>query len=318
MAYITLASFYFCRGPRIGSFIRAWGVWVVEAKKKAIMSLTSLMTSGFRLRETLNRFSPFLLQFLFVPSVRFGAFTCRGWHRQFSMKNTTMLMVVCITMMSLMTVMRVSLNLSHETLDGGPGNDQGTSQKTMQQATPPVAQQAGGQTARQETPEASPSLSPQFDNSVLERLSRLHSHKSALEEAHDMYGMSHSSKIIGMNDESCRNFQSKGMIPAVAGLFNTGTNLLYKLLHKNCKLPTDVGGIPWQVMWGKHNPVDFRGRHFASEKNRREGTDFETELPVVIVKVGAVLLRGTCKRDNGLRQVAQIVFVSTRRERLGG
>ena len=39
MAYITLVSFYFCRGPHIGSFIRAWGVWVVEAKKKAIMSL---------------------------------------------------------------------------------------------------------------------------------------------------------------------------------------------------------------------------------------------------------------------------------------
>ena len=35
MAYMTLLSYYFCRGPRIGSFIRAQGGGWCKKKKKA-------------------------------------------------------------------------------------------------------------------------------------------------------------------------------------------------------------------------------------------------------------------------------------------
>lgn len=51
----------------------------------------------------------------------------------------------------------------------------------------------------------------------------------------------------------------------VAGLFNSGTNLLYELLHQNCQMPgarrtkgdeweddEDLDMVYWQVPWGKH------------------------------------------------------------------
>jgi hypothetical protein len=43
---------------------------------------------------------------------------------------------------------------------------------------------------------------------------------------------------------------------AVAGTFNTGTNLMAKLLEDNCLLRRRKGeGIEWQVNWGKHQSV---------------------------------------------------------------
>ena len=69
----------------------------------------------------------------------------------------------------------------------------------------------------------------------------------------------------------------------VAGLFNTGTNLLYELLDQNCILPGEEKRsswevpvhlpwgkdkkkrrIQWQVPWGKHNFADWSVNHTAT------------------------------------------------------
>lgn len=54
----------------------------------------------------------------------------------------------------------------------------------------------------------------------------------------------------------------------IAGMFNTGTNLLAILLQHNCAIPERVEkmgrkkghGMEWQVPWGKHSPVWYRGQ----------------------------------------------------------
>ena len=57
----------------------------------------------------------------------------------------------------------------------------------------------------------------------------------------------------------------------VAGLHNTGTNLLFRTMTQNCKVRRrhrdsgsgdaniNVAGL-WQVPWGKHSPANWRGR----------------------------------------------------------
>ncbi|KAH8060565.1 hypothetical protein JL722_4673 [Aureococcus anophagefferens] len=139
--------------------------------------------------------------------------------------------------------------------------------------------------------------------------------------------------------------------PAVAGLFNTGTNFLMKLLRSNCVLPRecedrshpgfDRGGkrartsrlhrLPsrpfstrfdkasflseanivselhyakrrqgkcapflMQVPWGKHNPLEWRGSHYA---DYFEGVDVDEVLPVVVVKDPLTWMRSMCRME---------------------
>ena len=59
----------------------------------------------------------------------------------------------------------------------------------------------------------------------------------------------------------------------IAGMFNTGTNLLAILLQHNCAIPEGIAkwgrkkghGMEWQVPWGKHTPAWYRGQ--ANVKN---------------------------------------------------
>ena len=46
-----------------------------------------------------------------------------------------------------------------------------------------------------------------------------------------------------------------------AGLFNTGTNLIWKLMTRNCNID---GKILWQAPWGKHSPASNRLKRVAS------------------------------------------------------
>ncbi len=76
-------------------------------------------------------------------------------------------------------------------------------------------------------------------------------------------------RILGL--ETCSTF--RGLNPqkdlrliAPAGIFNSGTNLLYRLLAKNCKT-SDFNqnsysrtGIDWQVNWGKNFMIWNIGR----------------------------------------------------------
>lgn len=75
--------------------------------------------------------------------------------------------------------------------------------------------------------------------------------------------------------DTCERFQGSGVASqhflAVAGTFNTGTNLLAELLLANCHMPARMAqygpaqrGIRWQTSWGKHTPVfneTFRQTH---------------------------------------------------------
>jgi hypothetical protein len=79
--------------------------------------------------------------------------------------------------------------------------------------------------------------------------------------------------VLGL--ETCDTFQHSGIMDvaehlvSVAGSFNTGTNLLAELLIANCYMPErrskyGTHGVRWQVLWGKHTPVDdesFRRSH---------------------------------------------------------
>ena len=134
-------------------------------------------------------------------------------------------------------------------------------------------------------------------------------------------------KTLGL--ERCAAFRAtqgpRGR-PAVAGLFNTGTNFLMKLLRMNCDFPAACPAQPHirvdkdnpyaaeirimaemqlarrnhcspfllQVPWGKHNPVDWRGQHAAQGL---EGVDVDGVLPVVVVKDPFTWMRSMCRVD---------------------
>ncbi|KAL9184102.1 hypothetical protein ACHAXT_002188 [Thalassiosira profunda] len=84
-----------------------------------------------------------------------------------------------------------------------------------------------------------------------------------------------------------------------AGMFNTGTNLLFELLKKNCAIPEArystthheprKNGMRWQVPWGKHNPpTTHRNKNIAKAwgRNPTDGKKIiqENFFPVVLIK----------------------------------
>ena len=65
---------------------------------------------------------------------------------------------------------------------------------------------------------------------------------------------------------------------------------MMKLLNRNCVMPKRK--TPFQVPWGKHNPVDFRGEHFAKSSKGQVPENF---LPVVIIKDVVTWVNSMCK-----------------------
>ena len=111
------------------------------------------------------------------------------------------------------------------------------------------------------------------------------------EEVVSLYGPK---PIIHGLDSACSEFQLT--VPASdayigpAGLFNTGTNLLPKLLHNYCELSSRTNslesdlfdeGILWSIPWGKHNPVAWRNKNV---KRRAENIVQNHTLPLVLIK----------------------------------
>lgn len=92
-------------------------------------------------------------------------------------------------------------------------------------------------------------------------------------------------KIMGL--ETCSDYRnsipfSDRMI-GPAGIFNTGTNLLAKLLGGHCDLP-GVSNTPmllFQVPWGKHNPTALRLHHTTPSQKHVNQSNV---LPVVTIK----------------------------------
>jgi hypothetical protein len=68
----------------------------------------------------------------------------------------------------------------------------------------------------------------------------------------------------------------------VAGMFNTGTNLLAILLQHNCGIPERIAiegrrrghGMEWQVPWGKHTP-EYIGRLHYKVHAKKQGINWE-------------------------------------------
>lgn len=97
-----------------------------------------------------------------------------------------------------------------------------------------------------------------------------------LPSVHDVIALYGSTPVV-LGLETCDTFQhhhptildAAEHLVSVAGSFNTGTNLLAELLIANCYMPKrhekyHTSGVRWQVLWGKHTPVDdenFRQSH---------------------------------------------------------
>ena len=114
----------------------------------------------------------------------------------------------------------------------------------------------------------------------------------------NLYGNSRYS--VGLDDNTCKKFVASVPNPAdrltgVAGLFNTGTNLLTNVLHESCKIPgRKGGGMRSQVPWGKHNPAFWRTQHFAKSAANVNQTNV---LPIVIIKDPLFWMGSMCRHS---------------------
>ena len=117
--------------------------------------------------------------------------------------------------------------------------------------------------------------------------------------------------VLGL--ERCAAFRATTSVfrrAAAAGLFNTGTNLLTNLVRKNCVVQKpcpserpqkekmammargECIGYPFQIPWGKHNPLHFRGRHVV---DRLDHFNISEVLPVALVKDPLTWARSMCR-----------------------
>lgn len=125
-----------------------------------------------------------------------------------------------------------------------------------------------------------------------------------------MYGGGIDPLVAGT--DTCAQFRDVGgggeLVLGPAGLFNTGTNLLQLLLTRNCRQAV-VGAANsswvfnessrakkahiWQVPWGKHNPVTWRGSFFAPGfKN----LNITRVLPVMMIKDPLTWIKSMCRK----------------------
>ncbi len=83
-------------------------------------------------------------------------------------------------------------------------------------------------------------------------------------------------------------------------MFNTGTNLLERLLSFNCENPfrdksvrrQDNAGILWQVAWGKHSPASFR---LVYKNEWSKGLNELHALPIVVTKDPYSWMESLCR-----------------------
>jgi hypothetical protein len=127
-----------------------------------------------------------------------------------------------------------------------------------------------------------------------------------VEEIQSMYGTK--SYIVGL--ERCEDYREavepEHRLMGPAGLFNSATNLLYKLLTLNCvntarKLAASKrgyrmgkSGMMFTSPWGKHNPVSWRLHHEAKLMHGIEQTDF---LPIVMIKDPITWMSSMCRHQ---------------------
>ena len=105
---------------------------------------------------------------------------------------------------------------------------------------------------------------------------------------------------LGFDDDTCKRFLAhvpdpQNRLIGVAGLFNTGTNLLGNVMNKHCQIPErNGGGMRSQVPWGKHNPSFWRTLHSAKSSLDVNQTNV---LPVVIIKDPLFWMSSMCRHS---------------------
>jgi hypothetical protein len=105
------------------------------------------------------------------------------------------------------------------------------------------------------------------------------------------------SQIVGL--ETCQTFRN--LVPTgekrylgVAGMFNSGTNLLAYLLEGNCEFDAGGGEPLWQVPWGKHGRASTRDVHTAPDHERYNKT---LVLPVVVARNPYDVMESMCRNS---------------------
>lgn len=113
--------------------------------------------------------------------------------------------------------------------------------------------------------------------------------------------------VVGL--ERCHDFRTN--IPPLrrnlgsAGMFNSGTNLVTRLMKENCIIPERYNmyhtnpkatkeqyGIRWQCPWGKHTPPRYRHDHLAPKNEKNKPDDC---LPIVTIRHPFTWMKSMCK-----------------------
>jgi hypothetical protein len=98
--------------------------------------------------------------------------------------------------------------------------------------------------------------------------------------------------VVIVGKEDCQRYRDRVPLKlrqlGVAGMFNTGTNLLEAQLRKNVILPRE---ILWQVPWGKHRMADVKYNHTAADM---EQYDKDNVLPIVMIRDPFAWLQSMC------------------------
>mmetsp|Transcript_15636 Transcript_15636/g.31761 ORF Transcript_15636/g.31761 Transcript_15636/m.31761 type:complete len:451 (-) Transcript_15636:1303-2655(-) len=135
----------------------------------------------------------------------------------------------------------------------------------------------------------------------------------SVEDIQALYGSE--PRIVGL--EQCEAFRAavppERRLMGPAGLFNSATNLLNKLLKLNCVnrarkqkpeysrfIPT---GMALQVPWGKHNPITWRLHHEAQLGGVVAGQQVpQTDvLPIVMIKDPITWMSSLCRHPYSAR-----------------
>jgi hypothetical protein len=111
---------------------------------------------------------------------------------------------------------------------------------------------------------------------------------SATFQVVDLFG----NDVVIVGKEDCAAYRNRVPLTqrrlGVAGMFNTGTNLLEVQLRKNIQMPQPS---LWQVPWGKHRMAGVKFNHTASGM---EHVNKDDVLPVIIIRDPYAWLQSMC------------------------
>ena len=117
---------------------------------------------------------------------------------------------------------------------------------------------------------------------------------------HDDFIKLYGENVVIDGLDTCKRFrdtipESRRQI-GPAGIFNTGTNLLSRLLAMNCVIPNSrIKTMKWQVPWGKHTPAQYRHKNVASIQGK--GVNQTEVLPVVTIKDPYTWMQSMCRHS---------------------